>query len=217
MAAASGIAALFCASLASAQTPATGPATPAAEHAAPLASHTVNAAPQERREPPQEERHWYGWQALAVDGAAAALGLGGLALLSSDDSQGYEERERLAGLMALGGAVAYGVGAPAIHLLHQRPWQALGSLGLRAGLPVLGGAVGLGAATCPPATGDYGNCGLPELLMGAIAGTLVAVALDASLLAWDSPRSDAPTQGRLGIAPVVSSDGRRELRVFGTF
>ena len=115
--------------------------TPAAEPAASPASPTVNAAPQESAEP--VPRHWCGWQGLAVDGAAAALGLTSLALLRGDVPQGYEERERLAGAIALGAAVAYGVGSPAVHWLHERPWQALGSLGLRVGLPVLGGAVGL--------------------------------------------------------------------------
>jgi len=81
---------------------------------------TVNPAPQESPEPEHGERHRYGWQGLAVDGAAAVLGLTSLALLNGDVPRGYEERERLAGLIALGGAVAYGVGSPAVYLLHER-------------------------------------------------------------------------------------------------
>ena len=102
-------------------------------------------------------------------------------------------------------------------MIHDRPWQALGSLGLRGSLPIVGGAIGLGSATCPKPGQEYGNCGLGELIIGAAAGAVLAMALDDSLLAWKQPRADAPVQARLSLAPVVSTDGRRELRVFGTF
>ena len=128
---------------------------------------TVNPAPQESPEPEHGERHLYGWQGLTVDGAAAALGLSSLALLSVDVPRGYEERERLAGLIALGGAVAYGVGSPG------------GSLAARASVA---DARQLGFA-----------CG------------------------GDTPRSGAAAPARLGLTPVVSSDGQPELRVLGTF
>ncbi|HYQ15201.1 MAG TPA: hypothetical protein VEQ58_05580 [Polyangiaceae bacterium] len=163
------------------------------------------------------ERRWYGWQGLAVDGGAVVLGLTSIALLSKDDPYGSEGRERFATMLGVVGAVGYGVGAPTFHLVHHRPWQALGSFALRGGLPVVGGALGMSLATCPPPTGDYGNCGLPELLMGAAAGALVAVALDASLLAWETRPREERGQARFGVVPVLASEGRRELRVFATF
>jgi hypothetical protein len=161
----------------------------------------------------QQERRWYGWQTLSVDGGAAALGLAALAIELRD----VPPNEALTGSLLLGGGLAYMAGGPAIHLLHDRPLQALGSFGLRGGLTLFGGALGLASATCPPPDGEYGNCGLGPLIMGAAAGTIVAMVLDDTLLAWEKPAAGAASQARLGITPFVSKDGHRELRVFGTF
>lgn len=181
------------------------------------APHTVNAAPQERAPFEVDNRRWYGWQGLAVDAGVSAAWLTSIALLSSDESTGYERRETTAQALMIAGGIGYMAGGPTTHWLHDRKWQALGSFGMRGGLPVVGGLIGLNAATCPPPRGDYGNCGLPELLLGAAAGAVVAMALDASLFAWETPREDRKPQATLGLSPVLSSDGRRELRVFGTF
>lgn len=188
-----------------------------AEATEPAAPHTVNAAPQEQAPVELDSRRWYGWQGLAVDAGASAAWLTSMALLSSDESSGYERRETTAQVLMIAGGVGYMAGGPTTHWLHGRKWQALGSFGIRGGLPVVGGLIGLNAATCPPPHGDYGNCGLPELLLGAAAGAVVAMALDASLLGWETPQTDRQPKATLGISPVVSSDGRRELRVFGTF
>lgn len=181
------------------------------------APHTVNAAPQEEASFQVDNRRWYGWQGLAVDAGVSAAWLTSIALVSSDDPSGYERRETTAQALMIAGGVGYMAGGPTTHWLHGRRWQALGSFGMRGGLPVVGGLIGLNAATCPPPTGDYGNCGLPELLLGAAAGAVVAMALDASLFAWETPKQDQKPQATLGLSPVLSSDGRRELRVFGTF
>jgi hypothetical protein len=200
----------FFASNAAAQTAEAEPTTVAPPH-------TVNAAPQERVPLQVDNRRWYGWQGLAVDAGASAAWLTSIALLSSDESSGHERRETTAQALMIAGGVGYMAGGPTTHWLHGRKWQALGSFGMRGGLPVVGGLIGLNAATCPPPNGDYGNCGLPELLLGAAAGAVVAMALDASLFAWETPREDGKPQATLGLSPVLSSDGRRELRVFGTF
>lgn len=204
-----GLALCFWATTASAQVLETEPAVATAHH-------PVNVAPQPPTNSPPIEPRWYGWQGLAVDGPAAALWLTSIALLSIDDPAGSEGREQTAESLAIVGAIGYGAGAPTVHLFHRHPWHALGSLGMRAALPALGGAVGLGLASCPPASGDYGNCGMGELIIGAATGALVAIALDTSVLAWESPRRGTNAGARLGISPVVST-GRRELRVFGTF
>jgi hypothetical protein len=173
---------------------------------------SVNPPPQ-RETLPAAARRWYGWQALTVDGGAMALSLAAFASATSDAPR----NEGLTGGLLVAGMIGYGAGAPAIHLLHDRPWHALGSFGLRGSLPVVGGALGLAAATCPPPNGDYGNCGASQLLAGAVAGAVLAMLIDDSLLAWDRPHRDAKPQARLGLTPVVSIDGSRELRVYGTF
>jgi hypothetical protein len=182
---------------------------------APTVSRTVSLAPQDREFLPEEEPRWYGWQNLAVDGGALAFSVAAAGVDSSDSPGGSEN---LTQALLLGAVVGYGAGGPAIHLVHGHPWKALGSLGLRGGLPVLGGAIGLASATCPPPDGgDYGNCGLGELIMGAAAGVVIALVIDDGFLTWEKPARDEVSQARLGVTPVVSSDGRRELRVFGTF
>lgn len=179
------------------------------------AAPTVPPPPHERESLPPSQRRWYGWQTLSVDGGAMALGLTALALASSD---GPGHSENVAQGLVFGSAVAYAAGGPTVHLIHHRPWQALGSFGLRAGLPFLTGTIGLVSQTCPPPDGsEYGNCGLGGLIAGVAVGAVLAMVLDDSLLAWERPRVDVAPQARLSLAPVVASDGRRELRLLGTF
>jgi hypothetical protein len=176
---------------------------------APSATHTVNLAPQRRETALSSERRWYGWQGLALDGGAVTLQLFAVTMAMNDSNA--------AGGVALAGAAVYGLGAPVVHLVHDRPWHGLASLGIRGALPVLGGLAGLELATCPPPSGDYGNCGVGELLLGAAGGALVAMALDATLLGWEPRPVERQAGLRLGLAPIVSNDGRRELRLVGSF
>jgi hypothetical protein len=150
---------------------------------------------------------WYGWQTLSLDGLLLAGGIATLSLKSSD------LMETLMWVPVAG----FAVGGPAIHLIHHEPWRALGSFGVRSGLPVLGGAIGIGLlASCPPPEGDYGNCGLAELLLGAATGVLVASLIDGLALARESP--SASPNVTLSLAPFISADGTtRELRLRGSF
>jgi hypothetical protein len=108
-------------------------------------------------------------------------------------------------------------GAPTLHILHHRPLNAVGSVGLRLALPALGALIGAGAATCPPAHGDYGNCGTSQAVVGLGAGIVSASIIDASV-SWEKPKPEAPGAAQLGFAPAIASDGKHgELRVFGTF
>jgi hypothetical protein len=152
---------------------------------------------------------WYGWQTLSLDGL---LLVGGIALLPLTDSG-----SDLAETLVWAPAVGFVVGGPTFHLIHREPWRALGSFGLRAGLPVLGGAIGIGlVATCPPAQGDYGNCGLGELIIGMAAGVVAASLIDGLALARESPASSPNL--RLSLTPFISPDGTtRELRLRGSF
>jgi hypothetical protein len=120
--------------------------------------------------------------------------------------------------LSLLSAAVYLAGAPTVHLLHHRSLRALGSFGLRIALPVVGGMVGAATATCPPPTGDYGNCGTGEFVLGAGVGLVLAIALDAGVLAWDEPKRKEWPSAQWGLGPTISSDGKRgEVRVFGTF
>src|SRR6478735_5819164 len=176
----------------------------------------VPIAPQGRDSSAQVERRWYGWQTLTSDAASAGLMLGGL-----QAAEGYN----LLGGAPLGakalftaGLAGYVAGGPAIHFIHKRPAAAAGSIALRLVLPILGGLLGNSLATCPPPTGDWGNCGSREIFLGLGAGTLAAVAIDAGALSWAPVEKEPSAAPRLGFAPIVSSDGKRgEVRVFGTF
>jgi hypothetical protein len=169
---------------------------------APRSAHAEEPSPSPSPPPPTTQ--WYGWQTLTVDGASlltAPLGVG------------------------IGGLV---LGGPIVHLVHERPLAALASLGLRTVLPVVGGYIGRNAAgncTKEREPGDIlGPCfmhGLDELVVGALIGVSIAVAVDASALAYapatpaerpsDKPRvtSVAPS-----IDPVTRS---ASLGLGGTF
>jgi len=162
-------------------------------------------------------RRWYGWQASSVDAGAATLWVTSITMLMIDDSYDDGGGERLVQGLSVAGGVGYLAGAPTFHLVHRRPWHALGSFGMRAVLPILGGAIGLNTQSCPPPNADYGNCGASGLLAGAAVGAVLAMALDDSLLAWEPRKGTERGARQLGVSPVLSKDGRRELRVFGTF
>jgi hypothetical protein len=92
----------------------------------------------------------------------------------------------------------YGLGAPVVHVAHGRYGVALGSLGLRVGLPVLGGLVTWKMAGC--AGGDL--CGLAAI-PGAVFGAASAIAIDASALAWERLGAERPSDS--SSAPSVSA------------
>ena len=108
---------------------------------------------------------YYGAWVLASDAAAIALVSGG----------SWAKDDRLVGI----GAVTYLAGGPLVHLAHGNAKGAETSAGLRFGLPVAAGVVGLGAgqAVC----GDV--CGFRLGVYGAGAAALVAALVDATLLA----------------------------------
>lgn len=178
------------------------------------AAPTVRPAPQPRefsRSRPAREAEpplWYGWQTLAFDGALFAGSI--TALYVAGETDVFES-------LAWTPAVGFALGGPVIHLVHREPWRALGSLGLRGGLPALGGAIGIGIlATCPPPDGEYGNCGLGEFVVGVGVGVLAASLIDGFALARESARASRDVT--LSISPFVSSDlSTGELRLRGQF
>jgi hypothetical protein len=189
------------------------PSPVGAPDAAPVAARpSVRVVPPRRDTGSQGEGGWYGWQTLASDAAAS-----GLFFAAAKSGDGNLDDGAGTTLSLLSAAV-YLAGAPTVHLLHHRSLRALGSFGLRIALPVVGGMLGSATATCPPPTGDYGNCGTGELVLGAGVGFVLAIALDAGALAWDEPKRKEPSSAQWGLVPTISSDGKRgEVRVFGTF
>jgi hypothetical protein len=178
---------------------------------------TPRQQPREIAEP--DDANWYGWQTFVSD--AISTGLFVAAIQISNGNGLLEDSAPPAANLAAGlGMAGYVAGAPTIHIVHGRPGAATGSVLLRLGLPVVGGLVGDRLATCPPPSGDYGNCGLGEIVVGFLGGIVAASVIDATALSWEdpSPKIEAPPGPTLGFAPVLSSDGKHgELRMFGTF
>lgn len=140
-------------------------------------------------EPPV--RGWYGWQTLVSDGASVMAFAGALALYRPS-SGGAQDLS--AGLLVLAGS-GYLVGAPALHLAHDAPWKAAGSLGMRLGLPAAGLFAGL--AVAPRCSGLRCMDGLGSGALGALLGLVGAIVVDAAVLAFEPAPIAAK---RLGVA-----------------
>jgi len=119
-----------------------------------------------------------------IEMAAASAGSIGLFLVG--DALERQGRSIPDVMMAVG-AITYPLVGPVIHLRHQRYGRALGSLAMRVGLPILGGAIGAGTADCSQ---DRFLCGLSEMGMGMVVGGVVASALDTSLLSGPARAAD---------------------------
>jgi hypothetical protein len=131
---------------------------------------------------------WYGWQTLALDGAA--FGGGAIAGVTRSEP------------VAAGAAALYLLGPAVVHLAHDRRGAAAASAGLRAAVPLAaalaGGGVGLLFARDPDPDA------LPPAFRGALVGIVIgvvgAVALDAAVLAREDAPSDDPSAFALGWA-----------------
>lgn len=116
--------------------------------------------------PPQPaRRRWYGWQTLIADGAGLLISGIGLPLSLSRSTQSLGT-----GLL-VGGGVVQLIGGPIVHWSHRNVGRGFASLGLRIVLPALGVLLGF-------ATRNEG-----VLILGSGAGSAVAIALDAAVLA----------------------------------
>jgi hypothetical protein len=117
-------------------------------------------------------REWYGWQTLIADGAwivgASASGAG---------NQGG-----VAAAFVLSG---YLVAPPVIHFANGEIGRGFADLGIRVGAPLALGLVGFAAFSGGPSPGNDGiGPGAVGAILGAGLGMLVAVVLDASVLAY---------------------------------
>lgn len=163
---------------------------------APAASTLLAPAPE-----PEAAPRWYGNQVLLADGTALALVLAGaVAGGAGNDTVGLA--------LAYGGLATYALGGPIVHLAHDRPGAALGSLSLRVGLPAVSGLMGMAIEqqSCHP--GQW-FCGLGGMMLGGLVGMAGAVAIDAAALAY-APRTE------LRVAPMVGG-GRLGMSVGGVF
>lgn len=152
-------------------------------------------APIPEREPPR----WYGGDVLLADGVALGL----LVIGGSLQSGGHDT---IGSSLMIAGLGTYVLGGPAVHLAHDRPGAALGSLALRAGLPVASAYVGASLERCTP--GEW-FCGLGGAVLGGLAGMAGAVVLDTAVLAY-APRAE------VRVSPMVGG-GRLGVSVGGLF
>lgn len=153
-------------------------------------AHAEETGP-EKPAAPEPAKQWYGWQTLTAD--AFALGAVGLSIAADASSS----REALA-WSALG---IYELGGPVVHLAHDRPGTAVGSLGLRFGCPIAGGFVGalVGLAAAPtPSEDSLGLNTVAAVAIGAFigvgAGIVTASTVDAAVLAREKVTPDAPAE-----------------------
>lgn len=151
--------------------------------AAPTADPGLVRAPRLIHEP------GYRLEMAGLDSAALLLAGAGIWLAESgheDAGQGF----------AVTGFLLYSTGGPILHGTHRDASYTLGSIGLRQGLPLLGGLTGyLAAGSCDKsdkrALGDCFLHGVGEFAVGFAIGIPVAMVLDNVFLA--GPR-DVPVQ-----------------------
>ncbi len=142
----------------------------------------------------------------------------------------------------MGSLVLYTAAAPLVHFSHGHVGKGFADLGLRVGLPAVGGLVGGGlVAALPrpdcnnPANGTQTACQpfglLSEVVFGAVLGVAVgvvgAVTFDAAVLgredvAREPPRpAAAPAIARIAptfsVVPEAQGGSRTSFGVVGTF
>lgn len=170
--------------------PAAPPALPAPE---PPPSSPPRPAPP-LAAPPGPTRTWYGSEVLGAD----ALALSMFVVAAQQDS----------GTFAALGLGTYLLGGGVVHVVEGRGGTAVASVGLRAGAPIVGGALGL--LTCT--SGDGLGC-LGKLGVGLLGGVVTAITIDAGVFAYKDVPPKQPTW-----SPQASfSKGRGLLGITGRF
>lgn len=161
----------------------------------------VAAPPVMLRQPEEKPRkHWYGWETLMTDGISFAT---------------------MPVIVGFGG---YFVAVPIVHLAHGRAGAALGSLALRVGAPIAM-AFTLGGLEVALAHERGSYAGIVGAFAGLIVGISAAIAIDASVLAYepavDDPQPKPPKSARstLTLMPIAAprGSGGVDLGLGGTF
>jgi hypothetical protein len=125
---------------------------------------------------PALREEWYGWQSLSTDGAALLL-----LIAASASSDLKSDVSSVLGYSSLG---VYLLGGPVTHFAHDNPGRGLGSLALRAGLPIAFGTIGYYGEDCSGGD-DYDLCGIVGALLGGVLGIATAVTVDAAVLGYE--------------------------------
>lgn len=129
----------------------------------------------------EPDREWYGWQPMAAD----AIGTGVLSTGLAMDRK----------LILAAGAGIYLVNAPILHLFQGQWLNSAKSLGLRAGLPLVGWSV---ISLFARGDGEYAGIDAVAWRMGGfVVGMAAAMALDWAVVSWrdfDAP-VDTQSQG----------------------
>ncbi len=141
-------------------------------------------------------RVWYGGPILGFDALAVALVMAGAASES--------------GAVLVSSGLVYIAGGPVVHGTHHNGGKAVASLGLRVGLPFLGGLVGVHAGSSSRNGCSGEMCGLGGAVAGGALGVgvgmIAASAIDISLLAYESkPESVGP---RVALLPAIDPNKR---------
>lgn len=143
---------------------------------------------------PSTRRIWYGYQPLISDGISIAL-----IALSADNIDPL-----------ILGALSYTFAPGVIHLLHDDGGKALGSIGLRLGLPILGGLLvprGSSEEEYPSATDVVFSVAI-----------LTAMVVDSSVLSFESVPVPTQAVGNFSLQPLILNyQGETVYGVGGTF
>ncbi|HWP09043.1 MAG TPA: hypothetical protein VNN72_25045 [Polyangiaceae bacterium] len=176
------------------QPPADAPSKPLAE-AAPSEPHEETEedrdAPYAPSRTKSHGKRWYGWQTLLADtGSVTFFFATGKSL----------EAYALLPYAALG---------PTIHFAHGNVGMGLVSFGSRVFLPLGGALTGMALGSASGGCGDELEC-VSGAALGFVVGMAGAIAIDASLLAYDDGKRSAPaSRATLRLAPSVAYDGKR--------
>jgi hypothetical protein len=155
------------------------------------------------REAKGAKQRWYGAPTLVVDGVSVALVLAGA---GADGSAS-------AGLAAMA-VPGYLLGGPIVHAVNGHGWRAGGSLLLRGGGSIAGLMLSAAATDCAH---DGGTC-VEDLAVGLALGSVVAIAIDLSLLHWEDVPAPEPQRSGASLMPQLAFDRERVVvGASGTF
>lgn len=153
---------------------------------------------------------WYGWQILAVDGAALSLaGIG----IAEETVTKQDQALLLTGFV--GGALVYALGPPIVHFVHGRDVWGFADFGIRVGSVFVGTTLALAAASASLNNEGKLTDTNADVIVGFFAmGFLVPMIVDAAVLSSATevryPDRPATISASWSMAPFVSA-----VRVLG--
>ena len=141
---------------------------------------------------PMTADHTEAYRAQTLGADAAAVGL--VLLAAATDGSGRHSNTTSVLELA---AATYVIGGPLIHLLHDRPGRAAGSLALRVGAPfvlaLLGGYLATAGQNCSGYDAcDSDSANIAGAMLGGLVGAITASVIDAAVFAKGDPSPLAP-------------------------